>query len=340
MQVIEDNLWFNLRDQQYQTSFPFCSNAYYLERVFDTPLNLPRTAAEEMLQNRDKRETADDKDTVREDELQKGENIDDEIENSLIQSVSDIKVETDESKSKIILNCAHLDAKNTTCSACAPPKEETISARTNIPDSETIVSRRATSSKIKRFVVKPDTTNASCISIYSEDSFHGGNCLKLTPVNPDDEDNALMRLLICEFVCDYNFLVYYVVKNLDEGCQDLNLIISLKNNRTGEFFNVVLTDNLCENTLLRSGEIIVNVENEKDERFKKLQENLLSTYPGFYIPIFNENYWKIRYVHNTIKFLATVHSFSVFKRIHFIGFYFNNNVVLCSTLYSLLLIFL
>lgn len=268
MQVTADNLWFNLREQQYQTSFPFCSNAFYLERVLETP---------------------------RKNNLQKRENNDDETDDSLIQSMSDIKVSQEIAKSKpnMKLDCAYLDAKNTTCSACAPAQEETIVARLTIPDSETVMIPRRP--LIKRFNVKPNTASASCISIYDEDSFHGGNCLKITPVNPEKETNELMRLLICEFVCDYNFLVYYAVKNMDVADeQDLNLVISLKNNRTRTHFKVILSDKLSENTLVQSGEIIVNRQNEKDKKFKKLQENLLSSHSGFYIPVFNEKLWTIR----------------------------------------------
>lgn len=297
MQVTEDNLWFNLRDQQYHTSFPFCSNAYTLEMIFEKPLTPPpKTEPEDMLQNRDKRENADVEDTVPEEDLQKRETIDDKIEKSLSQAVSDIKVDTDESKPNIILDCAHLDAKNTTCSTCTPPEEETIIVRTNIPDSATpSVPSSATKPPIKKFNVKPNTDRASCISIYDEDCFHGGNCLKITPVNPEEATNEMMRLLICEFVCDHNFLVYYAVKNLDgTDDQDLNLIISLMNNHTGREFKVILSDKLSENSLFKSGEFIVNRENEKDEKFKKLQENLLSSHSGFYIPVFNEKYWKIR----------------------------------------------
>lgn len=138
------------------------------------------------------------------------------------------------------------------------------------------------------FKVYPNIEQDGCLSHYTKDSYHGGNCIKISPLK--DFGQCKIRLFLCEFKCDQNFVIYYIYKRLDGVEQNLDLLLSMKNNTTKHGFEV----NLSSSEVSRSSDPFhFNSINLENKHFTNLKNNLKLYYPSYYISDLSDN-WEIK----------------------------------------------
>lgn len=139
------------------------------------------------------------------------------------------------------------------------------------------------------FKMYPNVDQEGCLTHYTKDSFHGGNCVKVSPSKGLGR-NAIIRLFLCEFKCKKSFVVYCIFKRLNSADQNLDLLLTMKNNATNSRFLA----NLCASTTTRNSDPFhFNAVDLESENSKSLRNNLKLYHPGHYISNLS-NSWEVK----------------------------------------------
>lgn len=128
-----------------------------------------------------------------------------------------------------------------------------------------------------------------CLEVYFSDAFTGGSCLKINPSDESSEEHRTSTLLYCDFPAERDLVFCIVTKTLTDNVdQYLDVLVDLVDS-SGEEHTVTLAGRDTE-----SGRDTVRECAGGD--LKQLQRYLLLEVPDFYIPIYNDFGWNIRFV--------------------------------------------
>lgn len=136
-----------------------------------------------------------------------------------------------------------------------------------------------------------------CVETYFEDSFNGGSCIKLNPMDKVSEQHRFARLFQCDFEGDGTLVACVATKKLAEApSQYLTVHMYCSSSAQGpgdaETLVVLVCRPLAHAPSAAEGHITVYPENNQST-FKELQTYLLLSEPGFYVPVENAFGWNV-----------------------------------------------